>query len=154
MSFYDLAIKTISNGELLFSSLKGKVVLIVNVASRCGYTHHYAGLEALYKKYGNEGLMVIGFPCNQFGKQEPGTEEEIQQFCSRTYDVTFPLSTKVEVNGDNASPVYKFLKGKSQVEKIGWNFEKFLISKDGETIQHFDPAVKPELLDDKIKAML
>ncbi|KAJ3331936.1 hypothetical protein HDU76_001765 [Blyttiomyces sp. JEL0837] len=152
-SIYDFAIKTIAHGELNFASLQGKVVLITNVASKCGYTKQYAGLEALSKKY-SEQLVLLGFPCNQFGAQEPGTESEILDFCTRTFNVSFPLSTKVDVNGPNTSPVFQFLKSQTDGKDIRWNFEKFLIGKDGSVVGRFGSGVTPEELDAKVEELL
>jgi glutathione peroxidase len=130
---------------------QGKVVLFVNVASECGYTPQYKDLQTLYAKHGKDGLVIIGVPCNQFGNQEPGTEKEIAEFCKANYGVTFPMLAKVDVNGSNACPLYKFLTGKDTnpkfAGKIGWNFEKFLISRKGEVVARFasdvDPAGEP-----------
>jgi len=126
---------------------EGKVVLIVNVASKCGLTPQYAGLQDLYQKYQDKGLVVIGFPCNQFGRQEPGTNAEVKQFCSTKYDVTFPMMSKIEVNGDDAAPLYKYLTSKevgpADAGPISWNFEKFLIGRDGELVHRFSPRTKP-----------
>ena len=126
---------------------QGKVVLIVNVASQCGYTPQYKGLEALYEKYGKDGLVVLGVPANEFGGQEPGSNEEIAKFCSSKYGVTFPMLAKVDVNGNNACPLYKFLTSKETdpkfAGKIGWNFEKFLVSRNGEVVARFASDVDP-----------
>ncbi len=126
---------------------KGHVVLVVNVASKCGFTPQYTGLEALYKKYKDQGLVILGFPCNQFGFQEPASDSEIQQFCSTTYQVTFPVLSKVDVNGSNASPIYQFLKEKAPgilgSEMIKWNFTKFLVGKDGEVLKRYAPNTEP-----------
>jgi glutathione peroxidase len=121
-------------------------MLIVNVASKCGYTPQYKGLEALYKKYKDKGLVVLGFPCNQFGKQEPGTNEEIKEFCTSKFDVTFPMFDKVEVNGDNRHELYTALAGKDSPfpGDIKWNFNKFLVGKDGKIIKRFDSKVTPD----------
>jgi glutathione peroxidase len=126
---------------------QGKVVLIVNVASKCGYTPQYKDLQALYAKYSKDGLVVLGVPCNQFGKQEPGTEKQIAEFCTAEYGVTFPMLAKVDVNGDQACPLYKFLTSKDTdpkfAGKIGWNFEKFLISRNGDIVARFASKVDP-----------
>lgn len=126
---------------------KGQVVLVVNVASKCGFTPQYKGLEELYQKYKAQGFVILGFPCNQFGSQEPGTNSEIQQFCSLTYDVSFPIMAKVDVNGSKASPVYQWLKGEAPgllgTEFIKWNFTKFLIGKDGKVIKRYAPNEEP-----------
>lgn len=140
------------------SQYANNVVLVVNVASKCGFTPQYDGLEALYKKYKDQGLVVIGFPSNQFGSQEPGTNEEIQSFCRLNYGVTFPVMAKVDVNGDNASPVYKWLKSSAPgllgTEMIKWNFTKFLIGRNGQVIERFAPATKPEDITPAIKKAL
>ncbi|MNK87383.1 Hydroperoxy fatty acid reductase gpx1 [compost metagenome] len=137
---------------------KGQVVLVVNVASKCGFTPQYKGLEELYKKYKDQGFVILGFPCNQFGSQEPGTNSEIQQFCSLTYDVSFPIMAKVDVNGSKASPVYQWLKeeapGLLGTEFIKWNFTKFLIGKDGKVIKRYAPNEEPlKIVDDIQKAL-
>jgi glutathione peroxidase len=133
------------------SAYRGQPLLIVNVASKCGFTPQYAGLEALYRKYRDRGFIVLGFPCDQFGHQEPGDEAQIKSFCSLTYDVTFPLFAKVSVNGANAHPLYRFLKearpGVLGTEAIKWNFTKFLIGKNGEPLKRYAPADKPEGLE-------
>ncbi|KAI9347172.1 glutathione peroxidase [Zopfochytrium polystomum] len=157
MPFYSHIVKVINGGaghELSFESLKGKVTLIVNVASRCGYTKQYTGLEALHKKYAASGLTVIGFPCNQFGAQEPGTEEEIASFCSRTFNVSFPITSKIEVNGPGTHALYAELKAATGGDDIKWNFEKFLVGKDGVVIERFGSGTTPEQLDAKIAALL
>ena len=123
-----------NNVEL--SQFRDKLMLLVNVASNCGFTKQYEGLQTLHEQYGDKGLVVIGFPCNQFGNQEPGSDEEIKEFCQKNYNVTFLMSTKIEVNGENAHPIYKYLK-KFDNKEIGWNFEKFLITPDGEIVKHF-----------------
>ena len=136
----------------------GQVMLIVNVASKCGFTPQYAGLEALQRKYAAKGFTVLGFPCNQFGAQEPGDAAEIANFCKLTYDVDFPLFAKIEVNGDDAAPLYRALKeqvpGVLGTEAIKWNFTKFLVSRDGTTIKRFAPTMKPEQIAADIEAML
>ena len=132
MSIYDLSFTDNSGNEIKLESFKGKNVLIVNTASHCGYTSQYEDLQ----KVNNDSVVVLGFPCNQFGNQEPGTDEEIKNFCSTKYSVTFPISKKVEVNGPNAHPIYKYCKENTGVKDIGWNFEKFLISSDG-SITHY-----------------
>lgn len=144
----DFKVKSISGKEVDLSQYKGKVLVVVNVASECGLTPQYEGLEALYEKYSNKGLAVLGFPCNQFGKQEPGSDAEIAQFCEANYKVKFPMFSKVEVNGDGAAPFYKHLtsldikpKGKGQV---AWNFEKFVIGKNGEVVARFAPKTEPD----------
>jgi glutathione peroxidase len=132
MNIYDLSFTDNSGNEIKLESFKGKDILIVNTASQCGYTKQYEDLQ----KIQSDSVVVIGFPCNQFGNQEPGTTEEIKTFCTNVYGITFPISQKVEVNGPNAHPVYKYLKENSDITNIGWNFEKFLVSKDG-LITHY-----------------
>ncbi len=136
----------------------GKVLLIVNTASACGYTPQYEGLEALYQRYGERGFVVLGFPCNQFGAQEPGSESEIAAFCQQNYGVSFPMFAKIEVNGENAHPLYKHLKeaapGLLGSEAIKWNFTKFLIDRKGEVVRRYAPATKPEAIAADIEALL
>ena len=179
---YDITVKDIDGSDVSLANYKGKVLLIVNVASKCGLTPQYEGLEALYRKYKNQGLEILAFPCNQFMGQEPGTNEEIQSFCSLNYNVTFPLFDKIDVNGENESPLYTYLKeqapfkgypegtedfanridqihqktetGFDQGDAIRWNFGKFLVSKDGKTILRFEPIVSPEMLEEAIEEML
>ena len=157
-SIYDFTVKTSQKTDYPTTSLKGKVMLIVNVASKCGFTPQYTGLENLFKKYSEKGFVVLGFPCNQFGAQEPGDEQEIQQFCSLNYDVTFPMMAKVEVNGSQAEPLFDFLKSSAPgilgTEAIKWNFTKFLIGKDGKVIQRYAPQTKPEELAQDIEKAL
>lgn len=145
-SLYDLKVKDIDGKDVALSKYRGHVLLIVNVASKCGYTKQYAGLEALYRKYKDQGLVVMGFPCNQFGGQEPGSNETIKTFCSAEFDVTFPLFDKVEVNGSGRHPVYVALAGKDSPfpGDIRWNFNKFLVGKDGRILQRFDSKVTPD----------
>ena len=137
---------------------RGQVLLIVNVASKCGFTPQYEGLEALHRKYAVRGLKVLGFPCNQFGAQEPGDAAEIASFCSTTYDVDFPLFAKLEVNGPRAHPLFAFLKrekkGLLRTEAIKWNFTKFLVGRGGQVAARFGPTVKPEALEGEIEALL
>jgi glutathione peroxidase len=145
---YSFKVKTIDGKTVSLSHYKGKVLMIVNVASKCGHTPQYAGLEKLYEKYKGQGFVILGFPCNQFREQEPGTDSEIKTFCATKYGVTFPLFDKIEVNGDNANPLYKFLKAAEPQEDgktdIGWNFTKFLIGRDGKPIKRFLTTVEPE----------
>ena len=140
------------------SDHKGEVMLIVNVASKCGFTPQYEGLEALQKKYDAKGFSVLGFPCNQFGSQEPGNAEEIASFCKLTYDVSFPLYGKIDVNGDNAAPIYKYLKGEAPgllgSKSIKWNFTKFLVDRSGKVVKRYPPQAKPEDLARDIEALL
>jgi glutathione peroxidase len=145
---WDYNLPSIDGKPVPLATYKGKVALIVNVASQCGYTPQYAGLEALYEKYKDQGLVVLGFPANNFGNQEPGTNDEIKQFCTRNYKVTFPMFAKVSVAGDDKTPLYQFLTGKESNEKaageIRWNFTKFLVGRDGKVIARFEPDVAPE----------
>ncbi|HXI68787.1 MAG TPA: glutathione peroxidase [Verrucomicrobiae bacterium] len=145
-SIYDIAVKDIDGKDTTLAAYKGKVILIVNVASKCGFTPQYKNLEAVYLKYKNQGFVILGFPCNQFGAQEPGTNEEIKQFCSSKYDVTFPLFDKIEVNGANRNPLYVVLAGEASPfpGNIKWNFTKFLIGKDGKILNRFDSKVTPD----------
>lgn len=145
-SLYDIKVKDIQGKETTLAPYKGKVLLIVNVASKCGFTPQYKGLEAIYKKYKDKGFEVLGFPCNQFAHQEPGTDSEILQFCTSKYNVTFPMFDKLEVNGPNRHPLYVALAGKDSPfpGKITWNFNKFLISRDGKIINRFDSKITPE----------
>ena len=145
-SIYDIKLADIDGKPTTLAAYKGKAVLIVNVASKCGFTKQYTGLEATYQKYKTQGFVVLGFPCNQFGGQEPGTNEEIKQFCSSKYNVTFPLFDKIEVNGANRHPLYVALAGKDSPFSgdIKWNFNKFLVGKDGKIIKRFDSKIAPE----------
>lgn len=156
--FYKLSPKDKKGEPFPFSQLEGKVVLIVNVASKCGFTPQYEELEALYKKYKDQGLVVLGFPCNQFGSQEPGSDEEIGQFCQLNYGVSFPVLKKVDVNGGNADPVYEYLKfqksGLLGFRGIKWNFEKFLVDKKGVVQQRYSSLTKPSSLDSAIADLL
>ena len=156
-SIYDFKALNNKGSEVDFADFKGKVLLIVNTASKCGFTPQYDGLEALWKKYKDQGLVVIGFPCDQFAHQEPGSDAEIAEFCRLNHGVTFPLMSKIEVNGEGAHPIYKYLKSETKGllgGAIKWNFTKFLISRDGTKIERFAPMAKPESLEDKIKALL
>ncbi|WP_372765471.1 glutathione peroxidase [Litorivivens sp.] len=158
MSIYDLSAKTIDGEDKPLAEYKGKVMLVVNTASKCGFTPQYKGLEKLYQDYRDKGLVVLGFPCDQFGHQEPGDEEEIKNFCSLTYDVSFPMFAKVDVNGDNAHPVYKYLKeekgGLLGSKGIKWNFTKFLVDGNGEVVKRYAPTDKPESLAKDIEKLL
>ena len=151
MSIYDFEVKTISGEIITMNAFKNKVLLIVNVASKCGFTEQYAGLENLYQKYKDKRLVILGFPCNQFMNQEPLNEEEIKSFCSLTYGVTFPMFSKIDVNGENTHPLYQYLKeakkGLLGSEAIKWNFTKFLVDKNGTVINRYAPATKPESLE-------
>jgi glutathione peroxidase len=147
-SALDFTLNSIDGQPAPLSQYRGKVLLIVNVASQCGYTPQYAGLEALYEKYKDKGLVVLGFPANNFRAQEPGTNEEIKTFCTRKYNVTFPMYSKISVAGEDKAPLYEFLTAKQANPTTGgeikWNFTKFLIGKDGKVVQRFEPAVTPE----------
>jgi len=151
-NLYDVEVTTIDGKKTTLAEHRGKVLLIVNVASRCGFTPQYTGLEALHRKHQAEGLVVLGFPCNQFGAQEPGTEAQIQDFCSTNYDVSFPLFAKVDVNGDNAHPLYQVLRA-ADGSKIKWNFEKFLVDRHG-NIKHYGSSDTPEALEKDVAAAL
>lgn len=157
-NFYNYSAKD-ANGKMIdMAQYREKVVLVVNVASKCGFTPQYKGLEEIYREFKDRGLVILGFPCNQFGAQEPGNESEIQQFCSLTYDVSFPIMAKVEVNGSNAAPIYEHLKsaapGLLGTEAIKWNFTKFLIGKDGKVIKRYAPNTEPKDIVDDIKKAL
>lgn len=158
MSIYDFNVKTIDGEEVSLSKYKGKVLLIVNVASRCGFTSQYEGLENLYEKYKNEDFMVLGFPSNQFANQEPESNEKIKEFCSLTYEVKFDMFAKIDVNGENESPLYKFLKSNQKgilgTEAIKWNFTKFLVDKDGTIVNRYGSATTPESIDSDVKKLL
>ncbi|SRR6266496_2481746 len=145
-SIYDIKLKDIDGKDTTLNAYKGKVLLIVNVASKCGLTPQYKALEALQQKYKDKGLTVLGFPCNQFGGQEPGTNDEIKQFCSTKYNVTFPLFDKIDVNGEKRHPLYVALAGKESPfpGDIKWNFNKFLIGKDGKILKRFEPRTTPD----------
>ncbi len=148
-NFYQFSAKLLQGNEISMDSYEGKVVLVVNTASKCGFTPQYEGLEKLYRQYKEKGLVVLGFPCNQFGGQEPGSEKEIAEGCLIRYDVSFPVFSKIEVNGDNAHPLYKYLKNRLPGlfgTKIRWNFAKFLIDSHGTPVKRYSPATKPESL--------
>jgi glutathione peroxidase len=155
---YDFSAESISGEDVSLSEYKGKVLLVVNTASKCGFTPQYKGLEALYQKYKDQGLEVVGFPCNQFGHQEPGDSEEIGGFCERNFGVTFPLFAKVDVNGGEAHPLFNHLKeqapGLLGSKSIKWNFTKFLVNRDGEVVKRFAPKDKPEGLGSAVEALL
>ncbi|RYA24010.1 glutathione peroxidase [Malaciobacter halophilus] len=157
-NIYDIEVETIDGKKISINEYKNKVLLIVNVASKCGFTSQYEGLEKLYDKYKNKDFVVLGFPCNQFMNQEPGTNEEIKEFCSLTYDVSFPMFSKINVNGDETHPLYKFLKSEASgflgTEAIKWNFTKFLIDKNGNIINRYSPSTTPKSLEDDIEKLL
>ena len=154
----DFKMNSLDGKPVDLSKYKGDVVLIVNVASKCGFTPQYEGLEKLWRDYGDRGLVVLGFPCDQFGHQEPGDADEIRNFCSLTYDVTFPMFAKIEVNGAGADPLWQWLKkqkgGLLGIDAIKWNFTKFLIGKDGQLVKRFAPVTKPQDLTREIEALL
>ena len=157
-SIYDFTANTIDGKTVSLGDYKGKVLLIVNVASKCGFTPQYKGLEAAYRELKDKGVEILGFPCDQFGHQEPGDEKEIQQFCSLTYDVSFPMFAKIKVNGDDAHPLYKFLKSEEKgilgSEAIKWNFTKFLVGRDGQVIRRYPPTARPEAIRADIESAL
>ncbi|ACG78151.1 glutathione peroxidase [Phenylobacterium zucineum HLK1] len=157
-SIYDFTAETIDGAPAPLADHRGKVLLIVNTASKCGFTRQYEGLEALYRRYRDRGLVILGFPCNQFGAQEPGDAEEIRSFCSLTYEVDFPLMRKIDVNGPTAHPLYAFLKKEKKgvlgTEAIKWNFTKFLVDRSGKVVDRFAPTVEPKALEGAIEALL
>jgi glutathione peroxidase len=157
-SVYDFTAKTLDGRDVSLGDYRGKVILIVNTASKCGFTPQYEGLEALYKSLGDKGLAVLGFPCNQFGAQEPGDATEIANFCSLTYDVSFPMFAKIDVNGPTAHPLYQYLKSAKKgllgSEGIKWNFTKFLVDKKGEVVGRYAPTDKPEAMEGTIVKLL
>ena len=157
-SIYDIQVTTLGGAPQSMADYKGKALLIVNVASACGYTPQYAGLEALYRKYRDRGFVVLGFPCNQFGGQEPGSAEDIATFCSTKYDVTFPLFAKIDVNGEHAHPLFELLKGAKPgvlgTQAIKWNFTKFLVSPTGEVVERYGSSTTPEQSDADVARQL
>ena len=158
MNIYDFNVKTIDGQEISMSKYKGKVLLIVNVASKCGFTSQYEGLEKLFEKYKNEDFMILGFPSNQFANQEPQSNEEIKEFCSLTYDVKFDMFAKIDVNGENETPLYKFLKSSQKgilgTQDIKWNFTKFLVDKEGNVVDRFASTTTPESIEKDILKLL
>ncbi len=158
MSFYDIDLVTIEGKAQKMDAYRGKTLLIVNVASQCGFTPQYQGLQALYDKFKDRGFEVLGFPCNQFGQQEPNGEAEIEQFCTRNFGVTFPMFTKIDVNGANAHPLYQYLKSEKPgilgTEAIKWNFTKFLVGSDGTVLKRYAPSDKPEAIAADLAARL
>jgi glutathione peroxidase len=158
VSVYDFSAGRLSGVPEPLSAYQGQVLLIVNVASKCGFTPQYTGLEALYRTHRDRGFSVLGFPCNQFGAQEPGAADEIARFCSTRYDVTFPLFEKIDVNGPGTHPLYQFLtsarRGLLGTRGIKWNFTKFLVDRTGQVVDRFAPAAKPETLEHAIAALL
>jgi len=157
-SAYDFTAETLEGQPAPLAQHRGEVMLIVNTASKCGFTPQYAGLEALYRKYKDRGLTILGFPCNQFGAQEPGNAEEIASFCSLTYDVSFPMMRKIDVNGPAAHPLYVWLKGEKKgvlgTSGIKWNFTKFLIDREGKVVGRFAPTATPQSLEGAIENVL
>lgn len=158
MNFFDLIAEDSQQNPFPLSQFKNQVVLVVNVASRCGFTPQYQDLQKLYDIYKDKGFVILGFPCNQFGAQEPGNNQEIQSFCSLNYGVSFPILNKVEVNGENTHPVFKFLKSKAPgllgTEAIKWNFTKFLIDRTGEVVERYAPQTAPLEIKDKVAQLL
>ncbi|GAB2807437.1 glutathione peroxidase [Dyella kyungheensis] len=157
-SIYDFSARDIDGNERSLADFRGKTLLVVNVASKCGFTPQYTGLEALWRADRDKGLVVLGFPCDQFGHQEPGDEAEIRNFCSTSYDVSFPLFAKVEVNGDGAHPLYKWLKSEGKgilgSESIKWNFTKFLVDRDGQVVKRYAPTDTPEKIGKDLRNQL
>lgn len=156
-TIYDFKALTSNGKELDFDQFRGKVLLIVNTASKCGFTPQFAGLEELNQRYKDKGLVVIGFPCNQFASQDPGSDEEISNFCQINYGVTFQMMKKIDVNGKNADPIFQFLKDRSKnifSDDIKWNFTKFLVASDGITVRRYAPTVKPNRMRKDIEEML
>lgn len=157
-SFFDYQVQDAAHHTVSLSTFADKVVVVVNVASKCGFTPQYAGLEDLYQHFKDKPFTIIGFPCNQFGAQEPGSDSEIQQFCSMNYGVSFPVMAKVDVNGSNTAPVYEFLKSNAPgllgTEMVKWNFTKFLIGKDGQVLQRYAPQTEPKALAGDIEKAL
>jgi len=157
MNIYDFKVRNAKGVEVSMADYKGKVLLIVNTATGCGFTPQYEGLQKLYDKYKDQGLEILDFPCNQFGHQAPGTEEETQEFCTLKYGTTFPLFAKIDVNGKNADPLFTYLKnqqGGFLGDDIKWNFTKFLVSRDGKVIDRYAPVTKPESIEDDILKLL
>jgi glutathione peroxidase len=157
-TLYDFTVDDIEGRQVALDRYKGKVLLVVNTASKCGFTPQYQGLEALYRKYREQGLEVLGFPCNQFGAQEPGNEQEIATFCETNYNVTFPMFRKIDVNGNATAPLYRYLKhekpGLLGTEAIKWNFTKFLVGRDGEVVARYAPNDTPESIEPDVAKAL
>lgn len=157
-NIYDFTAQTTGGGQQALSDYRGKVLLVVNTASKCGFTPQFAGLEELYEKYRDKGLVILGFPCNQFANQDPGSNDEIQEFCQLNYGVTFPMFGKVEVNGRGADPIFKHLKkaapGALGTERIKWNFTKFLIDAEGNVVKRYAPTDKPKAIEKDIVKLL
>ncbi|KXN72004.1 glutathione peroxidase [Conidiobolus coronatus NRRL 28638] len=157
-SIYDFKVKDKADQEHDLAQYKGKVVLVVNTASKCGFTPQFDGLEKLYQKYKDRGFVILGFPCNQFGSQDPGSQDEIESFCKVNYGVTFPIMKKIEVNGDNAEPFWEFLKkekaGIMGLKRIKWNFEKFLIDANGNVAERYASITTPESIESTVEKLL
>lgn len=157
MAIYDIPLTTLDGGVITLERYRGRALLIVNVASRCGFTPQYRGLESLYRRY-QDRLVVLGFPCNQFGRQEPGTEADIQKFCADQYEITFPLFAKIDVNGPSAHPLFRHLKSAKKGllgrESIAWNFTKFLVSRDGDVLRRYAPRTTPERIARDLEALI
>jgi len=158
MSIYDFSATNINGQEVKLSDYKDKVILIVNTASKCGFTPQFKGLETLYEELASDGLIILGFPCNQFGSQEPGDEGQIEEFCQLNYGVSFPMFSKIDVNGDDAHPLYKYLKKEAKgllgSESIKWNFTKFLVNRDGTVVERYGSRDKPKDIKSDIVALL
>lgn len=158
MSVYEFSAKDIQGNERNLSEFKGKVMLVVNTASKCGFTPQFEGLEAMYKELHSQGLEILGFPCNQFAQQDKGTDSEIAGFCMKNYGVSFPMFSKIEVNGEGEHPLYSFLKSEARgllgTKRIKWNFTKFLINKDGNVVKRFGPTAKPQDIQKHVVALL
>ncbi|MDY0406944.1 glutathione peroxidase [Virgibacillus sp. 179-BFC.A HS] len=157
MNVYDFHVETIDGKDKSLADYKGKVLLIVNTASKCGFTPQFEGLQKLYEQYHDKGFEILGFPCNQFAEQDPGTNEEIHSFCQQNYGVTFPMFAKIDVNGENAHPLYKYLTNAQKGmlnKKIKWNFTKFLIDRKGNVVQRFAPQTKPSSMEKEINKVL
>ncbi len=158
MLIYDLTVKDIKGNDISLSKYKGKTLLIVNVASKCGFTKQYEELEELYEKYKDEGFMILAFPCNQFANQEPNSNEEIKSFCSLNFGVNFDMFSKIDVNGKNEAPLYTFLKKEAKgflgTKNIKWNFTKFLVDDNGKVIERYSPMTKPKSIESEIRRLL
>ena len=157
MSIYDIEVKDINSKTLTLKKYENKVMLIVNVASNCGYTNQYIGLQDLHEKYNNKGLSILGFPCNQFLSQEPGTQEEIKNFCMSNFGVSFDMFSKIDVNGEDTHPLYKYLKASASgfiTDSIKWNFTKFLVNKKGVVVKRYSPSTTPENIEKDITDLL
>ena len=157
-NFYDFEAQKLNGETVSMREYQGKTIIVVNTASKCGFTPQYEGLEKLYQQYKDKGLVILGFPCNQFGKQEAGTSDEIEEFCQVNYGVTFPLFEKIEVNGDNTHPIFEFLKSNVSNgifgSKIKWNFTKFVINSQGVPVKRFSPTTKPEKMEKTIQDLI